>query len=180
MNILGLIAGNWAHGPQSRRYPDRPVPAPEYRGPVRLDPRACLGCGICARVCVSAAIEVTSAQEASTWTYDPAGCTFCGVCVSHCPATALSQAPDRGDVSYHRGDQVDTQVVEHPRCPRCGGPALPTADAVIAAAFGDRADDLRDRVRLCERCRTRATVQGMKKAFGATLDTDTIRSGHGR
>lgn len=172
MNILNLIAGNWARGPETRRFPDRQAPTPEYRGNVVNDLTKCVGCGICTQVCVSAAITLRSGEESCTWTYDPANCTFCGFCVSHCPVTALSQAADRGTTARKAGEQATDTKVEYPLCPRCGKPALPFSEDLIHTAYGQRAGELRDRARLCEGCRRNATAEVMRKAFGAMSDTD--------
>jgi formate hydrogenlyase subunit 6/NADH:ubiquinone oxidoreductase subunit I len=172
MNILSLIAGNWAAGPQTLRFPERQAPTPDYRGNVMNDASKCVACGICAQVCVSAAIELRPAADSCSWVYDPASCTFCGSCVIYCPVDALTQAADRGPTAHRRGDQTDTTVVENPPCAECGKPAMPYSENLVNAAYGARVGELRDRARLCGSCRRHATAQVMKKAFGAISDTD--------
>jgi formate hydrogenlyase subunit 6/NADH:ubiquinone oxidoreductase subunit I len=183
MNILELLAGNLARGPQTRRFPDRPERAPDYRGAVVNDPGICVTCGICSTVCPSAAIELEPGHDSSRWVYDPARCMFCGSCVMHCPVGALSQEPDQSRTSHPEHDTVAVTVT-YPLCPDCGAPAPPYNEGLLERAFGERAPELRARARRCERCRTRDTVQGMKKAFGACPDArpigKTTRSGHGR
>ena len=78
MNILSLISRNFRRGPETLRYPDRAVPAPEFRGRVRIDEAKCIACGICDYVCVSAAIVTVSHDDHLGWSYDPGRCTFCG------------------------------------------------------------------------------------------------------
>lgn len=172
MNILNLIAGNWARGPETRRFPDRQAPTPEYRGNVVNDPAKCVGCGICTQVCVSAAITLASGEGTCTWSYDPASCTFCGFCVTHCPVNALSQESDRGPSARRPGEQATDTVVEFPPCTRCGRPAPPFSEDLVRTAYGKRADELRGRARLCESCRRQATAEVMRKAFAAMGDTD--------
>src|SRR5690349_11346668 len=118
MNILQLLVGNLARGPQTHRFPDQPERAAGYRGPVVNDPGTCVACGICATVCPSAAIELEPGQRSSRWIYDPASCMFCGSCVAHCPVEALSQEPNQG-VTSHPGDDTVTVTVTYPPCPGC-------------------------------------------------------------
>jgi ferredoxin len=178
MNILNLIADNWMRGPQTHRFPERHVPAPQYRGCVDVEPDVCVTCGICERVCVSAAIKVEHAEDHCTWTYDPARCTFCGVCVADCPVGALTQASDRGESCTQPGQQAVTAVVVYPMCPECGKPAQPYSPALLGEAFGDLTPEMSERAHLCEHCRQKATMQAMKDTFVATGDTE--RTDHGR
>ena len=174
MNIFHLIAGNLRRGPETQRFPARQAPGPAYRGHVAVDPDACLTCGICADVCVSAAIELRPAEESCEWVYDPARCTFCGVCVTHCPADALTQAADRGPSSGRPGEQTLTVRVDFPACLECGRPTLPQNEILLSAAFPHAARELHDRARLCEGCRQRATALVMKKAMGGS----NVSEGH--
>lgn len=178
MNILSLLGGNWLRRPQTQRFPDRQQPSAEYRGHVTNDPASCVACGICALVCVSAAIELRPAEDSCAWVYDPARCTFCGFCVQHCPVDALRQLPDRGASAHHPGEQTQTAIIKYPPCPACGKPAMPYSENLVGAAYGERADELRRRAQLCESCRRQATAQAMRKTFAVLSDTD--RSGHGR
>jgi len=172
MNIFNLVTGNALQGPQTLRFPNRHVPTGSYRGNVTMDPTKCLTCGICAHVCVSAAIELTQAEGTCDWTYDPARCTYCGRCVDHCPVAALTQAPDRGPSYGRPGELAETVTVVYPSCPECGKPALPFDDAILAAAFKDVSAQLHERVHLCERCRQKATVSALKKGFGGASDIE--------
>jgi formate hydrogenlyase subunit 6/NADH:ubiquinone oxidoreductase subunit I len=132
MNILGLLGRNGVHGPQTLRYPDRNPPAPDYRGPVVLDPATCRSCSRCAQVCVTEAItfvrvDADTNRDGSDgtggggpgapeddryrWTYDPARCTYCGLCVSACPVNCLWQAGDRGPNVASPGAGVENVTV---------------------------------------------------------------------
>ena len=64
-----------------------------YRGKLYFDSNACIGCGICIRVCAGEAITkemkpVEGGQEIKM-TFDLASCTFCGLCTDFCPKHAI-------------------------------------------------------------------------------------------
>ena len=179
MNIFNLIAGNWLRGPQTtQRFPLREPPAAAFRGHVAMDASVCVTCGICADVCVSAAIEVVPMGSTCTWTYDPAACTFCGACVQHCPVDALTQAADRGASCGLPGDQAVTVTVDYPACSTCGRPATPFSEALLQTAFPGAGSELRNRARQCGDCRQRASVLAIKNAFGGPDSSE--RQVHGR
>jgi len=178
MNIFKLIAENWMRGPQTQRFPGRQAPAPQFRGCVTVDPDVCVTCGICERVCVSAAIALEHGEDRSTWKYDPARCTFCGVCVADCPVGALSQAADRGESCSRPGEQAKTAVVVYPMCPECGKPAQPYSPALLGEAFGKVTPELSERAHLCEHCRQKAAMQAVKDATVAASDAE--RNDHER
>ena len=166
-NIISIILGNLADGPETQRFPEREVPAADFRGSVCLDPGKCMACGICDHVCVSGAIELRAYEDHCEWNYDPGRCTFCARCVDHCPAHALAQEGDR-TAPYQGSGALSTRTdVAYPACPECGSPALPFDDVVLKRAFYEISDDIRNRVHLCERCRRRLTQSVLKNSFGA-------------
>ena len=65
-----------------------------YRGTLSFESSACIGCGICIRVCAGDAITkemkpIEGGQEISM-TFDLASCTFCGLCKDFCPKKAIN------------------------------------------------------------------------------------------
>ena len=67
--------------------------AKNYRGKLTFDNEACIGCGICMRVCAGDAITkemkpVEGGQEI-TMKFDLYSCTFCGMCKDFCPKKAI-------------------------------------------------------------------------------------------
>lgn len=167
MNIFAVISRNLRRSPQTLRFPDRPAPAPDFRGLVSIDTAACLSCGICDYVCVSGAITMVERDElAGDWTYDPGRCTFCGRCVDHCPGEALSHDGDRAANYKRPGALAHTATVAYPACPECGRPARPFSERLLAQAHEQISEELRTRSRLCDRCRRRRAQTVLKKGFG--------------
>ena len=58
------------------------------RGAVSIDGNNCIGCGICAKVCPTDAIEVDKAN--GTWTIERMQCVQCSGCVDNCPKNCLT------------------------------------------------------------------------------------------
>jgi Fe-S-cluster-containing hydrogenase component 2 len=161
-NILQLMARSWTRRPDTLRFPARDAPAPRYRGAVQLDPSKCVACGLCDVVCVSGAIAVRAADDHLVWDYDAGRCTFCGRCVDHCRGGALSQAVDRPPVYRRLGALREVHTVPYPACPRCGRPARPVNDRLLRAAFDAVPEQVRERARLCDRCRTVAAQADLR------------------
>ena len=72
--------------------------AKNYRGKLTFDNEACIGCGICMRVCAGDAITkemkpVEGGQEI-TMKFDLYSCTFCGMCKDFCPKKAIDMTDE--------------------------------------------------------------------------------------
>lgn len=157
IRVLRMIAGNLAAGPASLRLPET-VPAPDgFRGRVELDTSRCLGCGMCAYVCVSEAIRLDPRDDGCTWRYDPGRCAYCARCVERCPANALSMtaAPL---APYGRPGQLESaHEVTFPPCPECGAPTRPAPEVLMHKAFEHLEEHTLMMAQRCERCRRRWT-----------------------
>ena len=53
-----------------------------------IDQQRCIGCGLCARLCSTQAVEVRNALAVIVL---PEACTFCDVCESFCPEGAIGR-----------------------------------------------------------------------------------------
>lgn len=53
-----------------------------------IDLQRCTGCGLCAQLCPTSAVEVRANKAAIV---RPADCSFCEVCESYCPEGAIGR-----------------------------------------------------------------------------------------
>jgi formate hydrogenlyase subunit 6/NADH:ubiquinone oxidoreductase subunit I len=68
-----------------------------------LDRDACIGCGMCARVCPHRVLVVKREAEAGkkkAEIVDFNACMECGACARNCPAEAVTVTPGVGCASY--------------------------------------------------------------------------------
>ena len=82
--------------------------AKNYRGKLSFDSNACIGCGICIRVCAAEAITkeikpVEGGQEIKM-NFDLTSCTFCGLCKDFCPKKAIKLTDEVLMVSNNKKD----------------------------------------------------------------------------
>lgn len=161
MNIFSILVKNLRMRPVTLRFPGE-VPHPvDFRGPVKVQAEKCIGCGLCAYVCVSGAIRVIEHEDNCEWTYSPGRCTFCGQCVTVCPVEAL-RMEGRSAPSYFRAEALDeVHRVPYPPCPECGRPTPPVREAMLALAFKEITPEILARSQLCQRCRQRAAQRGL-------------------
>ncbi len=77
--------------------PRETLPSPEFEGPVKLNPWACLNrrskrqvCSACVDVCPTQALTLTGDINLPVW-FEGERCQRCGACVAACPSGALTQ-----------------------------------------------------------------------------------------
>ena len=134
MNIFHLIFDNLRQGTVSYRLPHHhQCTSDQYRGVIVNDPERCIGCGQCAYVCPSDAIEVTRSGDKYSWSYDPGKCAFCGRCIERCKPRSLTMESQLPPLYSHQGEmkQVLNMVRKKPVRPPVK-PAPVTESAKVA------------------------------------------------
>ncbi|MCM8768612.1 MAG: 4Fe-4S binding protein [Candidatus Omnitrophica bacterium] len=111
--------------PYTSRFPAEPhVPMKSFRGKPQFDPEKCVGCGACASVCPSRAIELIDDLQARRrkLTHFVSRCIFCGQCEANC---IVDKQGIRLTNEFHLAyfdEKESTHSVEHELviCERCG------------------------------------------------------------
>lgn len=77
------------------RYPAGPLELPEaYQGQVAVEIVACVGCGVCERICPASALQVERTEGGGVRVvllHDR--CATCGLCAQECPRQAIRMIP---------------------------------------------------------------------------------------
>jgi len=97
--------------PLTEKYPLTPKESPEkYRGKIKFDANACIGCGLCIRVCSPNAITklVDTVEEGQniTMKFDLGSCTFCGYCADFCHQNAIELTQEYSMVVTDKNDMI--------------------------------------------------------------------------
>lgn len=169
MRIFQILTKNFFHKPITLRFP-KAVPEPkDYRGPVKINEKKCICCGMCAYVCVSKAVIVSQGPDSGGWEYHPGRCTFCGKCVDSCPGDALSMEAKSGN-SYSQPEELnEIHRIPYPICPECGRPTPPFSEAMLLRAFKEITEEIRSRGGLCQRCRLRRSQKDLWATAGKAI-----------
>ena len=165
MNILELVFSNIRRKPVTLHFPKK-VPTPlKFRGLVKLDTTKCIGCEICAYVCPDKSIEINGSQHYYEWSYNPGRCTFCERCINYCPVSALNMETEPAPSYKLRDELKQVHRMQYPVCPECGQAALPVSETLMIQTFNQITDEMREWIRLCERCRRRRYQKILKNSF---------------
>jgi len=89
--IAKLLLQSLFKKPDTINYPVERSRMPEgFRGKLKFNAQACIGCKMCMRDCPSAAIEIRKlAEKQFEAEINLAKCIYCGQCADSCPRQAL-------------------------------------------------------------------------------------------
>lgn len=95
--------------PVTRKYPYEVREPPErFRGRIVIDYSKCVGCGLCARFCPAAAIEMVVVDAGGRKVRRPEvhiyRCVFCGQCELACPRGAISYSREFRLATHNKGE----------------------------------------------------------------------------
>jgi formate hydrogenlyase subunit 6/NADH:ubiquinone oxidoreductase subunit I len=111
-------------GPYTSKFPFEPYTPPEkFRGKPVPDDQYCVGCGACAEICPSHAIEIIDDRENAIRRiirrYDK--CIFCGQCELNCSTEKGIHLTDEYDLAtFDRSTLFCEQKMELVICEKCG------------------------------------------------------------
>jgi ferredoxin len=169
MSIFDVLLKNLKTKPATLRIPEQAPHPPNFRGPVKIDVEKCIGCGMCAYVCVSYAVRVKDLDDGCEWLYMPGRCTFCGRCAAVCPGEALRMEKGSAPAYTRAGEQDEAHRVPYPPCPECGRPAPRLTEPVLRRAFGEASEKARTGMSLCRRCRLKRSQKDLWATAGRSI-----------
>ncbi|MBX5326129.1 MAG: 4Fe-4S binding protein [Candidatus Bathyarchaeia archaeon] len=142
----------------------------EYRGRHEFDSEKCIGCGACAQVCSSDAIELTENNGKRTVKVDYGHCSYCAFCQDECPEDAIKLTREYHLVFTDRKQASVTTDVDMQKCSSCGAYFMPQRQLKRAlerteekvAEYKRYHDYLKETIGVCLSCRRK--ISNIKKA----------------
>lgn len=133
-------------GPYTHPFPAAPTPLPDrIRGKPVYVAEKCIGCGACAEVCTSRAIEVSEVErDGKRWrrlVVHHDRCIFCGECERGCSTGEGIRLTNEYELSgFDRSVMIDAVERELAICELCGNAVAPRAHLLwIHERLGEQA-----------------------------------------
>jgi len=150
-----------------------------FRGKHEFDSEKCIGCGACAQVCSSDAIEVLEKDGKRTIKVDYGHCSFCAFCQDECPTQAIKLTREYHLLTNDRSTENVTNEVDLLKCVSCGTYFIPPRQIDWAiervgekvGAYKEFSDDLKETMKLCSDCRREISAVRNAKRLLAQLST---------
>jgi formate hydrogenlyase subunit 6/NADH:ubiquinone oxidoreductase subunit I len=162
LGFVGGLVANVFRRPATEPFPfGAAATPPAYRGRVRIDAGACVGCSTCAHVCASQAIHLEEESDGIRLLVWHARCTFCGLCAHYCPTHAL-RLTNEWDLAHANADKyslAEDVLAKYRTCSDCGMRLMvPRGDVFVAAAVGlDRHGQAHEP--RCDACRRKSSAR---------------------
>lgn len=133
----------------------------DFRGKHEFDSEKCMGCGACAQVCSSDAIDVLEKGRKRIIKVDYGHCSFCAFCQDECPTQAIKLTQEYHLLADNRGTMNITNGVDMFKCVSCGAYFIPSRQIDWAIerigkkvdAYKEFSSDLREAIKVCPNCR---------------------------
>ena len=141
-----------------------------FRGKHEFDSEKCIGCGACAQVCSSEAIEILEDNGKRLIKINYGKCTFCALCQDECPTQALKLTREYHLLTDNRSLTNVTNNVELFRCASCGTYFIPSRQIEWAVEriiekvnlYKEFRLDLKNAMEICQNCRKE--IDNIRKA----------------
>lgn len=100
----------------------------ESLAPIKEVQAACNGCGLCAILCPTGALQQQLGEQTVSLSYHPERCVSCHLCVAACPQAAMAPAGPKMVTTLLERSEVLLVVHQLATCPACHHQFIPGDD----------------------------------------------------